>query len=415
VRLLVASNTFEPDHAGGASIYTDFAREMAARGHEVTVRCTFPYFPEWQDKSGQNGLRVRRQIIDGMHVERFGVVLPKDPRALTGRLLFEGSHLLSLARSIPRDRFDVILAFATNPSTTAFAVLVSRLRRLPLWISVQDLASGAAEATGVAGGARTRDVLTRLDRAMLRRASVISCISPGMVSRVETLVPGADVRYVPNWLHQSAAAHVAATSKVERRGVEHGRLRLLYAGNVGGKQDLLALCKALAASDVPFHLRMQASGSEEEALHAWFHETGDDRFSLGPILPEGEFVLALRDCDLFVISERPGSEHSYMPSKLLPALAAGTPVLAVCDRASSLAQELETSGAGLVVGWDEVHDLGSRLAGLGASDLAGLAARAAARSATFDRERIIDELAGGLEHLAMVGRRAVRPGASGPD
>jgi colanic acid biosynthesis glycosyl transferase WcaI len=410
MRLLVASNTFEPDHAGGASIYSDFSREMAARGNDVTVRCTYPYFPEWKDKSGRNGFRISRESTDGMTVERFGLVLPGNPRSLKGRLLFEGSHLLSLTRSLPRGRFDCVLAFATNPSTTAFAVLVSRLHRVPLWINVQDLASGAAQATGVAGSSRTGDVLARLDRAMLRQASVISGISPGMVARVQELVPGQDVRYVPNWLHRSMANHIDATADVERRRVADGPIHLLYAGNVGGKQDLLSLCQVLAASDLSFTFRIHASGSEAGALQDWVGSSGDDRFHFGPLLPEREFVLALRACDAFVISERPGSEHSYMPSKLLPALATATPVLAVCDPTSSLGQELTVSGAGLVVPWEDAVIL-DRLASLSTEDLVQLSERAMARHAIFDRTTVVDTLAAGLESLAA---RRVNPGATAP-
>ncbi|MBV8693788.1 MAG: glycosyltransferase, partial [Actinobacteria bacterium] len=211
MRLLIISNLFWPDHAGGASIYTDFATAMAARGHQVTVRCAYSYFPEWKDKTGENSWRVKRERHDGVDIERYGLLIPRSPQGLRARLLFEGSHLTSLARSLPRGKFDAALVFATHPSSTGFGALLNRLRKMPLWINVQDLASDAARATGLLESSRSDRVIQRIDELMLGRANVLSGLSPGMVDRLRELCPGADVRYLPNWLHRSMAEHVAAT------------------------------------------------------------------------------------------------------------------------------------------------------------------------------------------------------------
>jgi colanic acid biosynthesis glycosyl transferase WcaI len=45
----------------------------------------------------------------------------------------------------------------------------------------------------------------------------------------------------------------------------------------------------------------------------------------------------LIDCDLYAITQQTGSGAAFFPSKLLPALALGKPVLAVADAQSELA------------------------------------------------------------------------------
>jgi len=60
VRLLVVVNVYPPDLCGGAVIFGDLCEGLAARGFEVTVRCAYPYYPEWKDKWGQNGLKITR-------------------------------------------------------------------------------------------------------------------------------------------------------------------------------------------------------------------------------------------------------------------------------------------------------------------------------------------------------------------
>ena len=64
-RLLVVSHLFAPDVCGGASIFSDMCCGLAERGIDVTVRCGYPYYPEWKDKSGHNGIRIQRGEYKG--------------------------------------------------------------------------------------------------------------------------------------------------------------------------------------------------------------------------------------------------------------------------------------------------------------------------------------------------------------
>ena len=103
MQILIVVNLFAPDFAGGASLYTDLSRELAARGHDVTVRTGYPYFPEWTDKSGQNGWRIRRSSEHGVRLERHGMYLP-NPASAKERAVYELSFFLSLLRSFFRGR-----------------------------------------------------------------------------------------------------------------------------------------------------------------------------------------------------------------------------------------------------------------------------------------------------------------------
>ncbi|MEX0747834.1 MAG: hypothetical protein WD275_07530, partial [Rhodothermales bacterium] len=95
VRLLVVVNVFEPDLGGGV-LFSDLCYGLAERGFEVTVRCAYPYYPEWRDKSGGNGLRIRTSLKNGVRIERFGLYIPRHPNSLPERLLYESSFYCSL-------------------------------------------------------------------------------------------------------------------------------------------------------------------------------------------------------------------------------------------------------------------------------------------------------------------------------
>src|SRR5690606_25234331 len=112
MKLLVLVNHYAPDRGGGGAAYTDMCRSLAQRGVEVTVACPYPFYPEWRDKSGRNGMRLWRYEEAGVTVVRYGLMIPRDPRALLPRLGFELSLFLSALRLLPQARHaDAVMAY----------------------------------------------------------------------------------------------------------------------------------------------------------------------------------------------------------------------------------------------------------------------------------------------------------------
>lgn len=394
-RLLVVVNVFAPDRGGGAAVFSDLAYALAERGFEVTVRCAYPYYPEWRDKSGKNGLRIQRYTERGVAVERYGLFIPRNPNSLPQRLLYEASFFASLTRALRHDRgrFDATMVFCPLVGAVAYAGLRRRLFGGPLWLNVQDLSADAAAAGGITKGRAVTGLFARVQNALFNRADLWSSISPEMVERLAALRTGEQpILYLPNWLNRSMAEAIEALPEKVGR-LPEGPLRLLYAGNIGTKQDLLRFCQALAASDAPFSFHIHGSGGRAEDVRAWVEQSGDARFVFGPFLDEPAFVRAIHDSDLFVISETAGSGGSFIPSKLIPAIATGTPILAVSDRESPLGQEVARAGLGPHFAWEELGDVPALLHTLAVAPEAipDWQRAALARSAFYRRERVLDE------------------------
>ena len=394
-RLLLVVNVFAPDRGGGAAVFSDLAYALAERGFDVTVRCAYPYYPEWRDKSGENGLRIRRTEDRGVHVERFGLFIPRDPNSLPQRLLYEGSFFLSLARALRRDRgrFDLTMVFCPLVGAVAYAALRKRLFGGPLWLNVQDLSADAAAASGITKGQAATNTLASVQNALFNEADVWSSISPEMLARLDQLrSKDQPLLYLPNWLNRSLADEIAALPEkaLPKKGEP---LELLYAGNIGTKQDLLAFCQALARSDAPFRFRIHGSGGRADDVRQWIEQSGDDRFAFGPFLDEAGFIRAIHHADLFVITEKTGSGGSFIPSKLIPAIATGTPILAVCDGDGPLGEEMRRARLGPHVEWADLDEVPTLLRTLAADPEAMRAWQQNAhdRAAFYQRERVVDE------------------------
>lgn len=400
-RLLIVVNVFNPDRGGGGAIFSDLAYGLAERGWQVTVRCAYPYYPEWKDKSGKNGLAIQRYPEKGVQVERYGLYLPRNPNSLVERLLYEASFLLSLARSWPRGRgFDAVMVFCPLVGAVAFAIVNKWLYRCPLWLNVQDLSADAAAASGIARGKGIVKALGGVQGLLFNRADVWSSISPVMIERLRAITRhGQPILYLPNWLNDSMAQALAALPAKQGRPAASPP-RLLYAGNIGTKQDLLRFVKALKASDAAFHFRVHGNGGGADAVRAFIEGASDPRFTFGAFLDEAGFAQALHETDYFVITEKPGSGGSFIPCKMISGVASGSPILAVCDAESPLGQEMAVAACGPCFTWDRLGEAVDFLRrGAEPAQFGAWQAKALERAAFYHRDNVIARFDDGLQRL----------------
>jgi glycosyltransferase involved in cell wall biosynthesis len=399
-RLLIVVNVFNPDRGGGGAIFSDLAYGLAELGFEVTVRCAYPYYPEWTDKSGQNGWRIQRYDERGVHVERYGIFIPKRPNALLPRLLYEASFLFSLLRSLPRGKpFDAVMVFCPLVGAVAFAAVNRALYRQPLWLNVQDLSADAAAASGIARGRAVVAWLGAIQKWLFNQAGIWSSISPVMIERLEAIrSKNQPIHYLPNWLNDSMARELAALP-AKSGPMPASPVNLLYAGNIGTKQDLLRFCQALESSRARFRFRIHGDGGQAGTIRQWVEQTHDPRFSFGPFLDEPGFARALHDTDFFVITEKSGSGGSFIPCKMISGLASGSPILAVSDAASPLGQEMRSIAPGPWFSWDQLDAVPGLLDAPPPRDFAGWQEKALGRAAFYHRDHVIRQFADALRAL----------------
>lgn len=403
-RLLIIVNVFNPDRGGGGAIFSDLAYGLAERGYDVTVRCAYPYYPEWKDKSGRNGWHVERYEDQGVHVERYYIYIPSRPNSLWQRLLYEASFFVSLTvLSIRQGRnHDAVMVYCPLVGAVAFATLNRWRWGKPLWLNVQDLSADAAAASGIAKGRAVVGLLKAIQSMLFNQAQVWSSISPVMVQRLGALrKKNQPLLYVPNWLNRSMADALAGLPSKAGR-LPDAPVRLLYAGNIGKKQDLLRFCKLLSSSDASFRFRIHGNGGGADEIRAWVSQAGDARFEFGDFMEEPAFAQALHDTDFFVITEKSGSGGSFIPCKTISGMAAGSPILAICDADSPLGMEIRQTEAGPWFSWDEAEQAVQLISSMEqhAKAFTAWQQNALQRARFYERDQVIDRCAKAFDALA---------------
>ncbi len=363
MRILVVCPHFEPDTAPTGDVMTRIVGELAARGHELDVITSLPWYREHRIERAWEGRIVDRQATAWGHIIRVHPFPSGDKRSLWRRgLSFLGFTALVTAVGVPGRRVDAVLAMSP-PLTLGLAGKVLALaRRAPLVFNIQDVFPDVAIEVGALRGRRAIAAARRLERFTYARSAAVTVLSEDLRENLAAKVDDpAKIRVIPNFADTTALRPGPRLTSYRRELGLGEELVVMYAGNVGFSQSLdlvVDAARSLAErGDVRFVVNGGGSGLEELRRRA----SGLPNVIFAPYQPRERLGEVLASADLHVVPLRAGLASSSVPSKLFSILAAGRPVLASVDVGSEVARIVQAAGAGVAVPPEDPEAFGAAL------------------------------------------------------
>jgi colanic acid biosynthesis glycosyl transferase WcaI len=275
--------------------------------------------------------------------------VPQDPSGLK-RMLSDLSFFISILNHPYEDGWtpDIIVTASPMFSQCLAQRFLYPLARIPRLIIVQDFVVDAALELGILKTPGIGLPLRHIERWSLRSAQTLTTISEPMLVKLRKII-GSDRRitYIPNWIHSSLQREIDLQLQ---QNVTRKKKILFYSGNLGVKQGMPMFIEHFSRCNSGWSLQINGGGALREEIQSQAHQNLD--ISVGVVLSEKDYVTELITSSVCLITQTPGVGDNFLPSKLLPALATGTPVLAVCDPKSPLGLEVNRGGFGAVVGFN---------------------------------------------------------------
>lgn len=380
LRVGILSQWYDPE-PGGAAIPAALARELASRGHDVSVITGFPNYPIGRVYPG---FRMKARLdteSDGIRTRRVALY-PSHDGSVRGRLLNYGSFAATATTiGIPALRQVDVLWVYNSPASIAVPMWASRLvLRIPHVLHIMDLWPDSILETSfgrsTAGLTTVQHALNAWCNAMYRHAAAIAYITPGIGDElVRRGVSRAKLHYAPVWADALAAepAQSAERSAWESEGDE---LLLLYAGTLGAAQGLDVVLDTLdlLRNKCRITFLVAGTGTERDSLEAKAQYLGLHNVHFLGQVPREDIgnVMASADLHLVVLKDTPLSRIT-LPSKIQTTLACGRPFLAIVG--GDAAEVARHSGAGIVAEPGNVESIASallRAAALGKAQLSDM-------------------------------------------
>ncbi|HSV70545.1 MAG TPA: glycosyltransferase WbuB [Methylibium sp.] len=349
MKIVLVSLNFAPELTGIGKYSGELADGLVARGHEVTVVCSPPYYPAWRVADGHSAAAYRTETPKpGLTVHRCPIWIPRRLGGLA-RLLHLASFALSslpvLLRLVlwqPQVVFVVAPALFCAPA----GWLLARLSGARAWLHIQDFEVDAAFELGLLQRPWLRRLALFMERGLMRRFDTVSTISRRMLRQLAGKgIPLEDTEILPNWVDLSVVTPGDRSLALRRSiDIDASQLVCLFSGTINRKQGLDVLVEAARwlQHDPRIVIVICGNGELRAGLEAAAAGLGNVRFL--DLQPASELNALLNMADIHLLPQLRGAADLVMPSKLVGMLASGRPVVAAAIDGTEIASIVRDCG-----------------------------------------------------------------------
>lgn len=348
MKLLVVSINYAPEPTGTGLYTGGLCAALAARGHDVSVVCGYPFYPEWRVHPGYRAWWWSTERVDGVRLLRCPVYVPAQVNGLKRLLHYASFALNSLPVLLWLLLFDRPRAFLCVAPTLMAATLpapIARLLGVRTWIHIQDFEVEAGFATDqIKSGSLVGKAAMLFERLSFRFYDFASTISPAMVAKLKTKVaPGVPVAQLRNWA-EIDAIRVQSESAYRSEWAIATPHVALYSGSIAKKQGidmLIDVARELEARGDTTVI-ICGNGPEKDQLAALAE--GVSNIQLRPLQPMERLGDLLALATVHLLPQKKDAADLVLPSKMANMLASGRPIVAGAAADTSLAGEIEGCG-----------------------------------------------------------------------
>ena len=354
LRLVVLCPHFAPDLAPTGVVMTRIVTELAARGHELHVVTSLPWYRNHAIEQGWGGRLWRTEKTEWGSIIRVHPFPGKSKSNLLRRAL--GFIAFSYAvgiRSVHADglpfKVDGVLAMSPPLTLGLTGWCTKIIRRAPLVFNIQDVFPDAAIQTGAISNKKIIAAAKWLERVSYQRSDAVVLLSQDLRTNIANKIDAKHhhrLHVIPNFVDTVA---ITPQDRMTNYRSELGigdQLVVMYAGNVGFSQSLNLVVEAAAKfPEVAFVVN--GDGAARKKLQEDCAELANVYF--GDYQPIERLSEVLATGDIHLVPLRPGLATVSVPSKSYSILAAGRPMLAAIDLNTEIPNMLQQSGAGIAV------------------------------------------------------------------
>lgn len=351
MKIVLLSMNFAPELTGIGKYSGEMVDAWLARGHEVTVVCAPPHYPQRTLLAGYSNRTWRRERrAPGLTVIRCPVWLPTRLGGLMRMLHLASFALSSLPVMLGLVWWRPAVVFAVAPAlfSVPCAWLTARLSGAKCWLHVQDLEIDAAFELGMLKGPRLRSATLMAERILMRRFDVVSTISARMLRHVVAKGVATDrTVLLPNWVDLSLVRPVERSQGLrDELGITPQQIVCLFSGTINRKQGLEVLVDAARKLSAHPQIVLVICGFGELRASLEARARGLANLRFIDLRPASQLNELLNMADIHLLPQLRGAADLVMPSKLTGMLASGRPVIAAADPDTEIAFVLD--GCGLV-------------------------------------------------------------------
>lgn len=360
MKILLLTAYFPPEIGTAGHLFYEMAETLSARGNQVTVVTGFPRYNMKESLPQYQGKLCLAEEMAGFRVLRMW--WPPAPRSvpfLRGIEHFVLSFALFL-RGLFSGSQDIVLVYSPPLPLGLTAYGLSRVRRLPYVVNVQDLFPQEAVELGFIRNPFLIWVLEKVERFIYRTAD---CIALHTIKNSQHVIEHGGVRgrirVIHNWVDVEQVKPSPKDNWFRQKHGLDGLFVVSYAGTMGWAQDVAVIVKsaALLLDQPEICFLLVGDGMEKANAEAQAKRSGLHNVMFLPMQPWKDYPDILAASDVSMINLKRKLTTPVVPSKLMNIMAAGRPVVASLPLDGDAPRIVREAGCGICVEAEDAESL----------------------------------------------------------
>lgn len=331
MKILIISQYYYPEQFQ----INDIAPELVERGHNVTVLCGLPNYPQGKVYSGYADKSKREEVVNGVNIIRCEQ-MPRGNNPLT-LLLNYWSYVRNAGKLVKRlePDFDVVIGYQLSPVTSMFPALkYKKLHGTPLLMYCLDLWPVSGQSHLPVKNGLVYKWLCKMSRTIYNAFDKILVTSKPFIQYLNEVnkVPMERMAYLPQ--------HADMTMlELDLNAKDNGIVDFMYAGNLGAGSTLDVIVKAakILGSRKDYRIHIVGNGSKKVRLEAMVVESGlQNNFVFYGNQKRSDMANFYKKADVLLITLRGNNAvGDTMPGKLQMYMTVGKPILGAINGAAN--------------------------------------------------------------------------------
>jgi len=344
-RLIFVTPYYWPEFSACTMLYGSLCSGLVESGMQVTVLTNGGWASDSEPFPVQPYFRPDVEKCWNPFLRRKGILL---------KILEYLSFTVFVMWKIMFSRRTDAVFLGSNPPLIALPVgLISYFKKIKIIYNLQDLFPDSALALELIDEKgvvfKTLKLFEKLNYKFSNKIITICNLFADHVRKLESDIA---IEVIPNWVDTEFMIKIPRGSNkfLSRIGLCE-KFIVLYAGNLGYSHNLDVIVEAAArlAKHEEIHFLFVGDGNRKVTTMKNVEKLGLSNCTFIGFQPFSDLPEVYSSCDLGVVSMRPGSEASAVPSKTWNYLSCSVPVIACVNSPSELAEVILDSGAGLVL------------------------------------------------------------------
>ena len=332
MKILFFSENFYPETNAAANRVFERAQIWATAGHDVTIICTAPNFPDGKVFDGYKNSWYRKEFVENIKVVRVKTFIAPNKGTFFRILDFLSFCLMGLVASFFQKRPDAVVATSPQFFTAITGWLTSKFKRRPFIFEVSDIWPASISAVEVVRDGFWLQLMESLELFLYKQAAKIIVLSPAFKTNIVSrgTDPGKIVTVV-NGVNRLMFFPRKRSIQLAKQWELGDAFIVGYFGTLGMAHALSNVIEAaliLEKKDQKIKILFVGSGAEKSKLINLAREKKTKNVIFVTTQPRNLMPHFWSLCDIALVHLKNAKAFSeVIPSKIFEAMATGCPII----------------------------------------------------------------------------------------